>query len=234
LLGLKRQFGDLHECSEFSSNLAQRQEMRNEKTQSVFVISEEILKTVKQDDLPVNLTGTRHLPSQVLSKSKEQCQSDETTSEFITNSVVESLDESNIEKFSPNESGRATVSRETSSETFFENKGAESTKDLATSHTSQFALSDEISMSDFMVNSQTSSESVYEARGDFGKSHSLTPTPDLESKRGVLKRETFIIEKAAGDVARIASSRSNKMRQGAATLKPHNDKSLNVLQLPLS
>jgi len=185
VLGLTREFGDADQCIEFSSALdvnknrnnktpkflvnsgpTRVKEDRNDKTPGVLVISGPMLTTVEQDKFSVDLMGHGHLEQcitgRVLSMQKEKCDTDEKTSEFNITFEEESMDES-ITNENPNERGKAFVSCKTSSDASLESEGPECTEDLARSLSSaSLTLPDETSISDFMVTSQTASESNYE------------------------------------------------------------------------
>jgi len=205
LNGVNSQSGDVDELNEFASS-DDIIEKRNEKTPSIFVISkpivttveqkfvmsEPMITTIKQDDVTVDLTCLGHLDrlvsGQVLSKSKELCESDKKTPELNITLERESLDESIMEKPNPNDRGRASASWESSSEASFESK--EYSNDMSLSDTSSSrALSDESSISDFIVYSQSSSESNYEVREAFARGivPMCTATLDFKSKLEIIK-----------------------------------------------
>jgi len=113
-------------------------------------------------------------------------------------SLNEILDESMIEKPNPNVRGRASVSCDSSSVESFGSKEPESPEALVFSlSSSPSASSDESTVSHFMENSRTLSESNCEIGEAFEQSLlTLTPNSDFKSKHGVLNNE--IIMKTLG------------------------------------
>jgi len=182
------------------SNPTEVKQKRNNKTPSVLVISRPMLTTVEQEIFSEKLMDAEHVEecgaAQVLSNPKEPCKTDEKTPKFNLISEEQSLDESIIDNPNPNEWGGAYVSWETSSDVSLESKGAESTEAMVLSHSLQSTSSEEIPISDFMVNSQTSSESSYEIREAIGQSliPIRDPTPDLKSKHATLVVSASAIE----------------------------------------
>lgn len=255
-LGLKREFGDADQCIEFSSTLdvnkkrnnktpkflvisgqTEVKEERNEKTSFVFVISGPMLTTVEPDNFSVDLMSPGHFEQcrtgRVLSMPKEQCKTDEKTSEFNITFEEESMDESVMNE-NPNERGRAFVSCKTV-DASLESKEARFTKDLVRSRSSSsLTLPDETSISEFMVTSQTASESNYEVTEALDQSLELehAPTLDLTSKKRVLKLETLITKTAAIEKELLIVSPRRRKQQRALPIKPRNHNLHNVLQLP--